>query len=258
MTAEFKAVPAVYKCFHLIDLLVTGKTPLGVSAMASALGYHRSTVFNLAYSLLDLGILEKDEQGRFFPGVRFFQLGSTLPQKQSLIQAVRPFLEKINTETGLTAFLGIRSALNAVIIEKADAISGLKVSSEVGDSHPLFAGAGGKALLSQLSDTELDQLITDGNLVAFTSQSCVDKQEFFSIIQNVRKEGMAFDMEEYVDGIRAVAVPLPVSQRVPAAIWAVGLKKKLPVDRLQAHGHFMAGIARTILEKLAGQGSDHL
>ncbi len=250
MSVEFKAVPAVYKCFDLIDLLAKTRKPLGVSAIASTLGYHRSTVFNLLYSLVDLGILERDDEGKFHLGARFHQLGKTAGKTAGLVEMARPYLEEINLKTGLTAFLVVRSAVNAVVVEKADSSAGFKISTDVGNSHSLFAGAGGKALLCQLTDPDLDHLLATNDLVAFTPFSCVDKVVFKKMIQKVRKEGVAFDREEYTEGIHAVAVPLYVSKTIPTAIYVVGLKKMLPEKRLQSWGEFMKTIADKIQKKM--------
>jgi DNA-binding IclR family transcriptional regulator len=50
------------------------------------------------------------------------------------------YLIEINRKTMLPAFLGIRSGLKAVIIDKVDTAFDLKISSEVGMRLPLFAG----------------------------------------------------------------------------------------------------------------------
>jgi DNA-binding IclR family transcriptional regulator len=248
---EFKPVPAVFKCFGIIDLFVSAQKPMGISTIAANLGYHRSTVFNLIYSLVDLGILERADDGRFYLGTRFFELGKTAGRNSSLVHTVRPYLEEISAETGLTAFLGVRSGLNAVVVEKADLVSGLKVSSEVGHSLSLLAGAGGKALLAQLPEEELDRILAANDLTPYTPLSCVNKDDFKNIILKVRKDGIALDMEEYVDGIRALAVPLHVNKNVPAAIWAVGLKWRLPDDRIPSGVELLKRIAQIIEQKMA-------
>ena len=251
MSVEYKPVPAVYKCFEVIDLFARTQKPLGISAIAAALGFHRSTVFNMVYSLADLDILERSEDGKFNLGNRFYELGKTANSHAGLIHTTRPFLEEINTKTGLTAFLGVRSALHAVVVDKADVATGLKVSTEIGNSHSLFAGAGGKALLSQLTDTELDELFRSCDLTAYTPNTCIDKTEYKLTIQKVRIEGIAYDMEEYVEGIRALAVPLPVTKNIPTAIWAVGLKRMLPDDRIKPFTQLLKGIAGKIYMKMA-------
>lgn len=251
MSVEFKPVPAVYKCFGIIDLFVVAQKPLGISAIASALGYHRSTVFNLTYSLVDLGILERGNDGKFILGERFNELGKTAGRHSGLVHTVRPYLEEINAETGLTAFLGVQSALNAVVVDKADSVAGLKVSTEVGHSLSLLVGAGGKALLSQLPDKELDRILATNDLIQFTPLSCVDKNEFKNMILKVREEGISFDMEEYAIGVRALAVPLHVSRSIPTAIWAVGLKWRLPDEHIPSCATLLKQIARKIEQKMA-------
>ncbi|MFH0729772.1 MAG: IclR family transcriptional regulator [Pseudomonadota bacterium] len=251
MSVEFKPVPAVYKCFGIIELFVVAQKPLGISAIAAALGYHRSTVFNLTYSLVDLGILERGNDGKFLLGERFNELGKTAGRHSGLVHTARPYLEQINTETGLTAFLGVQSALNAVVVDKADSVAGLKVSTEVGHSLSLLVGAGGKALLSQLPDEELDGILAATDLIQFTPLSCVDKNEFKNIILKVREEGIAVDMEEYAVGVRALAVPLHVSRNIPTAIWAVGLKWRLPDERIFSVATLLKQIAKKIEQKMA-------
>lgn len=250
MSVEFKAVPAVYKCFDLIDLLSTEQTPLGISAIASALGYHRSTVFNIVHSLVDLDILERDDQGRFCIGARFHQMSKSADRSAGLVETARPYLEEVSIETGLTAFLAVRSDLNAVVVEKVNSNTGFKISTEVGNSHSLFAGAGGKALLCQLTDKDLDFLLAANELKAFTPFSCVEKADFKKMIQQVREEGMAFDKEEYALGIRALGVPLYVNKNIPTAMYVVGLKRMLPEKQLRSWGKFMKEIAGKIQQKM--------
>ena len=71
MEGKFKRVPALDKCFAILDLMAHTKKPLGISDLSNALAYHKSTVFNMAYTLVDLGILENGTEGkfRFGPGL---------------------------------------------------------------------------------------------------------------------------------------------------------------------------------------------
>ena len=51
MSPAFKRVPAIDKCFAILDLLARSKEPLGVSDIASRLGLNKSTVFNIGHTL---------------------------------------------------------------------------------------------------------------------------------------------------------------------------------------------------------------
>lgn len=228
MPTEFKKVPAIEKCFAILQLLSRSNQALRISDVSKQLELNKSTVFNIIYTLKDLEILEQYNDGKFHFGTLLYLLGNSNGKRSELIQTVHPYLEKINRETKLSAFLGIRSDLSAIIIDKVDTAHDIKISSEIGMHLPLVAGAGGKALLSQLSNEEIDRIVSDNSLKPFTRRTCTDRNKFKKEVLNVRNNGIAVDNEEYIDGIVAFAVPFKAHQPgVQAAIWAVGLKQQI-------------------------------
>jgi DNA-binding IclR family transcriptional regulator len=247
MKAEFKRVPAIEKCFSILGLLVEAKDPLGISDIAKALNYNRSTVFNIAYTLTDLGILEKRGQNKFHFGTQLYILSRSAIRRSELINTIHPYLEEINRKTRMMVFLGIRSGLRAIILDKIDSTFDIRVMSEVGMRIPLLAGAGGKALLSLLPDAEIDKILSQNKLKKFTPFSCTNQRKYKTIIQKTREEGIAFDMEEYIEGIRALAVPLNINRgNSPAAIWAVGLRIQVKDEVIPQYSEYLKKIATEI------------
>jgi IclR family KDG regulon transcriptional repressor len=227
MPSGFKRVPAVDKCFAILELLSATPHHLGVSDISSRLELNKSTVFNIIHTLTDLGVLEKRIDGKFQFGHQLYSLAIAAGNGSEVIQIVHPYLEKINAKTKLSAFLGIRSDTQAIIVDKVDTANDIKISSEVGMRLPLLAGAGGKALLSQLSDPEIDAILRENELQKFTPRSCTNKAAYKKTVLKVRAEGIAYDMEEYIEGIIALAVPLNTQRSsLQAAIWVVGLKRQ--------------------------------
>ncbi len=228
MPTEFKRVPAIDRCFAILQLFARSKRPLGISEIARELGQHKGTVFNAVHTLASLEVLEKDLNGKFRFGTTLYMLGNTAGRRSELIQTIHPYLDKINQKTKLSAFLGIRAGLNAVIIDKVDDANDLKISSEVGMRLPLLAGAGGKALISQLPDDVIDQILLENNLRPYTPYSITDKTLFKNEIMKLRDEGIAFEDEEYIKGIVAFAAPIKsYRQDLQAAVWIVGLKEQV-------------------------------
>jgi IclR family KDG regulon transcriptional repressor len=196
---------------------------------------NKSTVFNIIYTLKNLEILEQYPDGKFHYGTLLYLLGNANGKKSELIQTVHPYLEKINHQTRLSAFLGIRSGMQAVIIDKVDTANDIKISSEIGMRLPLLAGAGGKTLLSQLSNRQIDQILSANPLKKFTEKTCIDKNSFKNDVLKIRKAGVAVDDEEYIDGIVAFSVPLKACRPdLQAAIWAVGLKQQIRPETIPA------------------------
>jgi len=250
MNVSYKKVPAVEKCFAILELLAGSKDPLSLSRIAGSLELNKSTVFNLIYTLTDLGVLHNQE-GRFSFGPKFYQLGKAANNGSNPIRFLHPFLEEISRKTNLSVFLGMRSGLEAIIVDKVDSPVELKVSSEIGIRVPLLAGAGGKVMAAQLSPDELAEVLDKGGLKSFTPHSCTDVEEFKRMIRRVRREGVAFDREEYLEGIKALAVPVRVGRPdLLLAVWAVGMAGQLKEEDLPAYVKIMTGVREKVESRL--------
>lgn len=246
---EFKRVPAIDKCFEILELLGRKKEALGITEISNELGLNKSTVFNIAHTLTDLGILENGEN-KFRFGTKLYVLGKVAEQGSDLIRNIHPYLKEISKKTNLSAFLGIRSNLKALIVDKSDSAYDLKVSSEIGAKIPLVAGAHGKAFLSLLKDEEVMEILSHEKVNRHLDFSPPQKQAYLESLNRVRQEGIAYEDEEYLEGIRALAIPLRLNRKnFQAAIWAVGLKNQIQETSLKAYMDFLKEIARTIEKK---------
>jgi DNA-binding IclR family transcriptional regulator len=251
MNPGFRRVPAIDKCFAILGLLAQSKAPMGISDISGKLKLNKSTVFNTVHTLKDLNVLENHRDGKFVFGTHFYILGNLAGKRSALIQTAHPYLETINEKTGFSAFLGLRSDCRAIIIDKVDSAYGLKVSSEIGRQMPILAGAGIKAMLSQLSDEEIDEILARTELKRYTPYSITAKAVYREEILEVRRQGIACDKEEYIEGMVAFAIPISASGRgVHAAIWAVGLARQVSDSSVPQLIDLLKGISEEINYRL--------
>jgi len=223
--AQFKRVPALDKCFDILEFLAGCKQPLGVSELSRATGYHRSAVFNMLNTLADLHVLSKSPDKRFDFGLRLYAMGRAAADGSDIFRTIHPYLMQINRKTSLCTCLGIRAGFKAAIVDTVDSDLAVKVSMDPGIEVPLVAGAGGKALLSLLTDAEVDGILSEYTSKDFIVLTCVNKAQFKEKIEKVRTDGFALDKEEYMQGVWALAIPLKLSNgKIQAAIWTIGLK----------------------------------
>jgi len=254
MKANFKRVPAVDKTFAILELVANSKEPLGISEITRALDFNKSTVFNIIHTLTDLEILKQAPDNKFGLGIQFYLLSKASRNGSQIISTIHPYLERINQKTNLSVFLGIRSGLHAVIMDKVDAAYDIKISAEIGMRLPLLAGAGGKAILSQMSDDEIDRILSKNVLRQFTRHSSIDKIKYKNMLKKARREGIAFDKEEYIEGIRALAVPLKIDNGNPQfAIWAVGLKGQVKNEVIGTYAELLKKSAKEIEIRLSSE-----
>lgn len=252
MQPSFKRVPAVDKTFAILDLLAKSNQSMGVSEITRALAFNKSTVFNITHTLADLEILKQSPDNKFSLGIKFYLLGRASRIGSEIISTVHPYLELINQKTNLSVFLGVRSDLQAIIVDKVEAAFDIKISSEVGMRLPLLAGAGGKAMLSRMPDPEVNRILSKNGLQRYTRYSVVDKAKYKKMLNKARQEGFAVDREEYIEGIRALAVPLNINRGTSQfAIWAVGLKSQIADEVIVRYSELLKKYAGEIEIRLA-------
>lgn len=246
MKVDFKKVPAVDKCFAVLDLLATRQQPMGISEIASALSLNKSTVFNLVYTLTSLEVLtNSDSKFRF--GTKLYLLGRAAEKGSDFIRAIRPYLEEVSRLTNLSVFLGMRSGLKAVILDKADSHVDLKISTDIGIRIPLLAGAGGKVLLCQLSDQEVDRILAQIPDKDFAKLAVGGREQYRQSIVQTREQGIAVDQEEYLEGISALAVPIPLQRSdLQVGMWAVGFSSQIKGDALTQYVNILKATAGEI------------
>jgi len=116
---------------------------------------------------------------------------------------------------------------------------------------PTLAGAGIKAMLSQLSDEEIEEILARTELRRYTANSITDKQVYRAEILQVREQGIAFDREEYIEGMVAFAIPVKANSRdLQAAVWAVGLTRQVPDSSIPELTKLLKGISEEIHHRL--------
>lgn len=248
----FKRVPALEKCFNLLDLLSKSDHNFGISEIANALDYHKGTVYNMAYTLTELGILEQTSENKFRLGTRLFSLATAAGNNSELIRTVHPYLEEVHQKLNLSAYLGVLIRDRVVTVDKVDSPIHLKVSSEIGMATHILAGAVGKIILSKMSDQDIEKILSKHELNRYTPYSVVDKRNFLRLIKKARQDGYAYSDQEYIEGIRALAVPLNnYKKNLMTAIYVLGLNGQIKDEDIVPYAELLKKTARTIDERLA-------
>ena len=207
------------------------KRSFGFNEIVKLLNLNKSTVFNILHTLNDLDVLEKGPDGRFRLGAKLFILGKAAAGGAELIKTIHPYLEDISYEFTFSTFLGILSGNEIMILDKADRAHIINLSSEIGMRIPIYAGAAGKALLCQLSEEEIDQILAITPLKKYTPLSIINTNQYKKEIMEVKEKGIAYDKGEYIEGIISIAVPIQTYRTdLKAAIWGVGFKQLFRED----------------------------
>ncbi len=226
--------PAVQRALQLLLLVAEASGGLGITELANRLNLGKSTVHGLANALLEAGALYQSPRGKkYFLGTTILDLAFRNWNYIQIGEQVQPFLDDLRDRIGETVFLGVLSQTVAIIMTKAESHNPLKISSPVGTSIPLLAGAVGKVFLAQKKDEDALCIIREQGLPRFTPQSIVDEGRYLQELALVRRQKYALDNEEYLPGIKAIATALENHCGLPLAIWVVGFAGSMENSKMQ-------------------------
>ncbi len=227
--------PAVGKAFELLRVVAGSRRGLGLSELAVQLGYSKSTTHGLVHALIHEGALVQVNGGKkLLLGSTVVELAFQSWNYLIINREAQPILDELRESIGESVFLGVlnRSNARAIIMATSEASKPLKISSPPGTSISLFAGAVGKVFLAGMADDQALELIRAKGLPRFTKNSIVSEEEFIVELARVRKRGWALDDEEYIPGVRAVAITIGNLHGLPLAIWVVGFAGSMSDNKI--------------------------
>jgi DNA-binding IclR family transcriptional regulator len=225
--------PAVHRAFELLRVVAQSRKHLGLTELALQLGYSKSTTHGLVHALLREGALAQGPDGRkLYLGSLVVDLAFSSWNYLKMVEDAQPTIDRLRDRINETTVLGALICNRIVIMAAAESGDPLKIVASPGTVLPLFAGASGKVFLAEKSNEMVKQLIREKGLPRHTPRSVVDESLYLAELEQVRRDGYCIDDEEYLSGVRAVAVALRNIKGPPMAIWAVGLSSNMGLESI--------------------------
>ena len=249
------SAPSVKKAFKILSAISDASNGLGISDLSKQLRIGKSTVHGITSALEEMGVLVRDPlYKRYTVGYSLLELCRTAYLKIELRDLVRKPMEKLVEKVGETVFLGVLNRDHITIVDVVESRNEMKITSPPGTRLPLFAGATGRVLLSQIDEEKAKEIIQKKGLVRYTSKTVIDRRRFLREIEQVKEQGYAVDDEEYIPGVRAVAAPLLFASSPPAALWVVGFTSTMDDQKMKT---VIREIQETVKEVNESPGVTH-
>ncbi len=206
------AIQTVTNALRVLDAF-RGEDEIGVAELSRRLGLHKNNVFRLLATLEEEGYVEQNPASeRYRLGLRTLELGHAFARNHTLSIRVRPVLEALSLATGESAHLGMLNAFEVVHVGGAAPERALVASERMGGRLPVHCTALGKVLLGcapEETRQAYDRVVVAGQaLRACTAHTLVDPDKVFDEIRAAAGRGLAFDLEEYEDGLVCAAAPV--------------------------------------------------
>lgn len=190
---------------RLLEELADARIPLTIDELAARVELHRSVAYRLLRTLEDHGLVTRDAAGAVRLGTGLAVLAAGVAA--DLQAEALPELTAAANDLGMTCFLVVLDhdeCVTLASVEPRHAVTA--VAQRPGSRHPVTRGAPGRTILAQLPPRRWP----DGVDARLASE-----------VADAAERGWARSHDEVIPTLRAVAVPLAVKGREPAAIAAV-------------------------------------
>jgi DNA-binding IclR family transcriptional regulator len=238
--------PAVARALKILRLLGRSASPMGVSEIARVLGASKGSVHGVLQALREEGAIEEAADKKLRLGPLLDELAARRQGLRTLAEVCQRHLQRLAAETGHTALLGIPERDRLRIEAVGGGGGGLGVGAVPGSRIPLLAGATGKVLMAWGAASIPDVP------PRFTAGSPTDGKVLRQEVERVRRDGVALDRGEYLQGVVAVAAPLlGTEDRLMGILYAVGFLDQLEPPNLDSLVEAVRAGARAASRELA-------
>ena len=205
------------RAVEALDLVAANPRGITVTDLAESMRTSKSTASRLLASMLEAGLLERDDAQRHFLDVRFWSWGAHSVRRLSVLDVARPHVTTAVKDLGVSVYVTVAREDEAIYLENITPLAGYPFMNLISYVVPIYACAPGKAILA-FSAPETIAAVLDGPLEKFTLNTFATREDLEEELQRVRRLGYATNRGEYADNGRiAVAVPIFDHTGLPAA-----------------------------------------
>ena len=205
----------------------------GISEIARELGFAKSTVHRHLSTLSELKCVVEEDDG-YHIGLRFLELGEFALRRRVGYELAGEKVREIAENTGERVQFIVEEHGDAVYLHRSFGENAVRTDPGIGSRIPLHATAAGKAILANLPEDRLFEIIEQTPFDPLTENTITDRDALLSELETISERGYSFNIQENLEGLNAVGVPVMGRNEVIGALSISGPSHRLKGDRLKS------------------------
>lgn len=239
---EQERVKSVTRVFSLLELIADAGGDATLSELATAADLPLPTIHRLLRTLVSLGYARQLANRRYALGPQLVRLGEVANRQFGRI--AMPQLKELVERLGETANLATIDGDRVIYVSQAPSPHAMRMFTEVGRRSYMHSSGVGKAILSQLDDAEVREIVGRAGMPVATPHTLGTVDALLDDLATSRRRGYAIDDGEQEIGVRCYAMAVP-GMPIPTAVSVSG-----PVARV---GDDFAERAIPVLREVAAE-----
>jgi len=230
----------IVRVFGILEAFSPDHPSLTLSDIRRRTGLPVPTAHRLLTQLTAVGALERDGDGRYSIGIRLWQIATLEPRGYQLRDVARPFLFRLQENTGSTVLLSVLDGTDTVVIEHVQALGEAGApASRLGGRAPARSTPAGRVLASFAADPGDLGVVEEWSIAAtrrtgISVSNGLRSGEPFSIAVPVRNPAgtvvAALSVEGRAASLRRQAVVRDLRDTAEAVVQALGSTEWDPRD----------------------------
>ena len=223
--------PVLDRAFRILAAFGPDDRSLSLTSLSARAGLPAPSALRIARKLVELGALERDEDGRYMIGLRLLEIASLAPRGHGLRGTALPYMEDLHHATGQHVLLAVRDGHQAILIERLSAHRAGRVLYRIGGRMPMHATGVGLILLAH-APLQVQEEVLAGDLTVEPGHPLQSERELRAVLAAVRRDGVAVASREQPEPVTSVAAPVLNNRRVVAALSVVAQSGNLQAAAL--------------------------
>jgi len=219
--------------FRILEEL-KNRTQATLTELADEFELSKSSIHNYLKTLESDGYVIKDGN-TYRIGLRFLEYGGHARHNERLYHIAREEVTKLAEETGEMSNLLTEEQGRGIYLYRSHGEQAVQTDSYTGQRVYLHNTALGKSILAHLPQQRVEEIIERHGLPSTTENTITNKSELYNELDQIREDGVAFDDEARLEGLRCVGVPIiNNNDRVEGAISLSGPTSRFQGERFRS------------------------
>ncbi|MDD4016781.1 MAG: IclR family transcriptional regulator [Kiritimatiellae bacterium] len=245
-------VPSLKTGFGILEHLSHFPRGRLLSDIAEDLGCPLSSAYRIAVALEDMGLVTRDlETKQIRLTNKLLLTGQRAITETNLIENALDIMREMRDRVVDTVLIGVRDGSEFVVLDQVIGTRMFCFVAKLGYRIGLYCSAPGKAILAALPEKEREEVMAAIRFERHTERTITSQAKLRRALNDVVKQGYAFDDAEHFEGVYCIGVPVFDRVGYPvAAIWVTGLMMDLDRRRVPEIGATVRAHAARISAKL--------
>lgn len=239
----------------IVSSLTLSNTPKTLTEIATEQHLSKASAYRILHSLEEQDWVECDSgTGKYRAGNKILEIGLAVLSNTTLRSISMPYLKDLLSASNETIGLYILAGKERVLIEGLQPDHELRLVSPVGKRVPLWYGSAGKAILANLKETQITEIINElkqSGSHKDASGRMLDTDALLRELALIRRRGYAISVDERNMGISGVATAIFSNENeVVGAVSIAGPSERFNEEAIKKYCTLVRDAAENITQRI--------